>query len=775
MTCVRRGKLLVPVRPMWLGVLSHAAALTLCWVGILSSQNRGPDLEIRPVTVRDVISMNRLGLPDGELSGQIKDKAAKFSPDGKKFIVVLKHGNLDRNTNDYSVFLYQTADALNSPRPQVLFTLSSTSNREAIQDIKWLDDSDTLAFIGENPGELPGVYEFSIAKKHLERITTHPTAVVAFDVSADGKTVLFEADPAPRKPLAFDAANASGMVITTQSVIEILADGSRGFEPTAAQGEELFLNGDQKREMQISTDDVLYAVGPLSLSPDGRHALISGFPREIPETWSEYKDSDLQKVISSSMRRKGEAFRYSRYLLLDTDRGELAPLFNTPILPASEDILWVNGGTSFVISRARLSLDGTDATEREKRKEKTYVVEVKLPEKQIVKITDGHFRAKAWNQASSTLLLTAGNWWDEREQQIAYAKEGLVWKEVPIGLSTQDSKSRIKVTLEEGTNSPPKIYSLDAKGGKKVLLLDLNPQFTKLSFGRVEVVTWKATDGHEVQGGLFLPPNYEAGKRYPLVIQTHGYLPGKFYSDGPWSSAFAAQPLAGKGIVVLQVGYSTKHDDDDPRFFNTPQEAPREMAAYEGAIDYLDSRGLIDRDRVGIIGFSRTVYKAAYTLTHSNYQFAAATFADGIDGGLYEYLLFNVQNDPLLNGGPPFGKTLALWIKSAPEFSMDRIRTPIRLEAYSPASALGKWNWFAGLSLQEKPVEFIYLPHATHLLNKPSERIVSQQGNVDWFCFWLKREEDPDPSKAEQYARWRVLDQLQKQTEKTTHNPPAFR
>ena len=294
----------------------------------------------------------------------------------------------------------------------------------------------------------------------------------------------------------------------------------------------------------------------------------------------------------------------------------------------------------------------------------------------------------------------------------------------------------------------------------------MNPQFGRLSFGRVETVSWKATDGHVVQGGLFFPPNYEPGKRYPLVIQTHGYRPGKFYIDGPWSTAFAAQPLAGKGVMVLQVGYSTKHDDGDPPFFKTPQEAPREMAVYEGAIDYLDGRGLVDRNRVGIIGFSRTVYKSAYTLTHSKYHFAAATFADGITGGLYEYLLFNVQNDPLLNGGPPFVETLALWIKNAPEFSMDKVHTPVRLEAGSPTSALGLWNWFSGLSLLRKPVDFIYLPHGTHLLNKPSERMVSQQGNVDWFCFWLKGEEDPDPAKAEQYARWRELRKLQAEAEK---------
>src|SRR5438876_9917706 len=108
------------------------------------SHAQEPQLDKHPVTVRDVISMNRLGLPDGELSGQLKDRAAIFSPDRNRFIVVFKKGNLERNTNDYSVLLYQTADALNSPRPEVLFTLSSSSNREAIRNIHWLDDNDTL-------------------------------------------------------------------------------------------------------------------------------------------------------------------------------------------------------------------------------------------------------------------------------------------------------------------------------------------------------------------------------------------------------------------------------------------------------------------------------------------------------------------------------------------------------------------------------------------------------------------------------------------------------
>jgi len=38
------------------------------------------------------------------------------------------------------------------------------------------------------------------------------------------------------------------------------------------------------------------------------------------------------------------------------------------------------------------------------------------------------------------------------------------------------------------------------------------------------------------------------------------------------------------------------------------------------------------------------------------------------------------------------------------------------------------------------------------------DRLTSQGGAVDWFRFWLKGEEDPDPGKASQYARWRSME-----------------
>lgn len=200
------------------------------------------------------------------------------------------------------------------------------------------------------------------------------------------------------------------------------------------------------------------------------------------------------------------------------------------------------------------------------------------------------------------------------------------------------------------------------------------------------------------------------------------------------------------------------------------------MATFEKAIDYLDKKGVIDRDRIGIIGFSRTCFYVKYMLTHSGYHIAAAVVADGIDGGYFQYIAFANMNpsfaaeDDALIGAPPFGDGLAVWREQSPGFLLDRVETPVLVQAILPYSLLGQWEWFSGLRRLGKPVEMLYLPTGTHILQKPWDRRASQQGTVDWLCYWLKGEEDPDPAKAEQYARWRELSKLHEQNKALERN-----
>ena len=178
--------------------------------------------------------------------------------------------------------------------------------------------------------------------------------------------------------------------------------------------------------------------------------------------------------------------------------------------------------------------------------------------------------------------------------------------------------------------------------------------------------------------------------------------------------------------------------------------------------------GSDDRARIGIIGFSRTCLYVKYMPPHSDYKIAAASVADGVDGGYLQYIANGgslADESDQLFGAPPFGKGLSVWIKTSPGFLLDKVSAAIRIQAIGPGSLVGEWEWFEGLNRLGRPVELVYMPVGSHILERPNDRMVSQQGDVDWFTFWLKNEEDPDPSKAEQYQRWRELRKLQQRNQ----------
>ena len=100
---------------------------------------------------------------------------------------------------------------------------------------------------------------------------------------------------------------------------------------------------------------------------------------------------------------------------------------------------------------------------------------------------------------------------------------------------------------------------------------------------------------------------------------------------------------------------------------------------------------------------------------------------------------------------------------------MDKVETPLQVVALdNHQSLMGMWEPYAALRYLQKPVDLIVIPDSEHVMTNPGERMTSQGGTVDWFRFWLKGEEDPDPAKAEQYKRWRELRKLQQASEPTS-------
>lgn len=312
-------------------------------------------------------------------------------------------------------------------------------------------------------------------------------------------------------------------------------------------------------------------------------------------------------------------------------------------------------------------------------------------------------------------------------------------------------------------NQPPLLIAREHQSGREAVLLDLNPQLSRFDLPRWEVFEWRSRDGQSWRGGLLLPKARREGERVPLVIQTHGFSTTRFLVDGPFSTAFAAQPLAASGFAVLQM-------PDEPLTImsDDPAVASREgavhLAAYESAIGALADKGLIDRERVGLVGFSRTVYHVGYALAFARFPLKAVVASDGVDMGYGEYLAWLQGLDPLWprtfelrNGGNPFDGNIANWVRQVPHFNLQQATAALRTEGLDHTGTLTSWEMHMAMRRLGLPSELVLYAGGKHELFKPSQRYASMQGTVDWMRFWVKDEEDADPTKAEQYARWRVL------------------
>jgi dipeptidyl aminopeptidase/acylaminoacyl peptidase len=750
---------------------SRAMLSTLCllFVGASTSRLYGQSFtqvkdgligQNAAVPVSESISMTQLADPSylgGAAPGHVK--VGQFSPDRTHFVILVKKGNLRRNTVDYTLLLFKTDDVLHSPKSQTLVSFSSSSNRPGIQDVRWLNDS-TLTFLGENPGEFQQLYMLDCTTRQVRRVTNHRSSLTWYVVRPEDNKILFVAER-PKERLFGETGNGNDFVVEGQNLADLIL-GESSFSSGFSQ--DLFAVAKENVNDYMLVSGVISTPSP-ALSPDGRYLVLVHRVSEIPLDWHDYKDKNLQVALATNYPTVGNRLVY-QYQLIDLSSGITVPLLNSPVAKGYHDILWSPDSRSVAVTGTFLPLDDSDGGQRTARQYKSFAVQVTVPDRKIIPIAEGDLHLRRWDASNEIFAETATGdiTVDRMGQNLKFQKTSEGWLRVPNSDDGKRDDSSRELKLSEGMNTPPKIMVRSRDTAQESLLLDLNPQFANIDFAKVNEISFEASDGHNVKAGLYWPPSYFAGQKRPLVIQTHGWNPERFWIDGPYSTAFAAQTFAGQGLFVVQL-------PEDGMFASTPKEAQREMAAYEGAIDYLDNRGLIDRTHVGIIGFSRTGFFVKYALTHSKYQFAAAVIADASDQGYFQYLsILNsfpgaAADAEGTNGGVPFGPGLASWVENSPGFGLDKIVTPIRLEAHGPNSLFYAWEWFVGLLRLKKPVDLVYLPDGDHDLVRPWERMTSQGGAVDWLDFWLIGQEDLSPSKAKQYARWREMRKLQEQNQ----------
>ncbi len=686
------------------------------------------------ITVEDMIEMTRWANVRYFWGANPNNGVAEYSPNGAHFIITLRKANLKTNTNDYTIYLFATNALFESAKPNLLLTMRSTSNTPAIRGIKWFADNQTLAFIGQHEGGMSQVYTLNTKTKQLTQQTHHGTGVDQFDISSDGKKILFTAEEEKSSSLTQEQ-RCHGVVVGKQTLEDIIAG-----RFNQRSGEDLLFYQERKEEQiafpsthQIDTNS------RVSFSPDGRFASVTAYFRTTDVAWTDYKSSVLQ-FWGRNPAPAGGPSPVSQYFLFDSSKRSIQILLDAPAIYTA--ISYWAPDSHAIYLKTFLPLNGASKAERSDRIEAELPAEVAVPGLNLKRLTPAE-----WQHVQPVRT-----------------------KELPA------------IDLDEDINAPPRIFAHDPLANRNHLLMDLNPQFSDLKFGHVEELHI-LVHGIPVIAGLYLPPDNVEGKRYPLVVQTHGFDPKRFSMDGryEWSSGFAARALTAAGIIVVQMeDFENQADYDrvanDRTLGANLMESFRNfsVACYEQAVQTLVERGMVDPQRVGISGFSRTVWFVSYLLTHpEKAKFRTAVLTDGIDGGYFEYIAQQLTEFDDDNGGKaPFGKEgLALWMQESPSFHLDRVCLPLRL--VSIEDRLAQWEWFVAERLQKKPVELIEIPDGTHMLERPSDRYIAMQGIVDWYRFWLKGEEDPDPAKAEQYTRWREMRELQNAKDKGRTQTPA--
>ena len=224
---------------------------------------------------------------------------------------------------------------------------------------------------------------------------------------------------------------------------------------------------------------------------------------------------------------------------------------------------------------------------------------------------------------------------------------------------------------------------------------------------------------------------------------------------GAWGQV---KSIPAAGIVVLQIGGGGICP------VGHPDEAPCEVSGFESGAKQLAADGLVDLDKVGYIGFSRSCWYGAEMLTNGSLPLKTALLADGILAGYAEFVLYGIDYKDEI-GGSPFGEGLQTWIKRSPGFHLDKVTAPV-LIAVEAKGAISMWQPYNGLRYLKKPVDMVALNTDEHVLTNPVERMTSQSLSVDWFRFWLQGSQDSDPAKADQYKRWRELRTMQAENDK---------
>lgn len=295
----------------------------------------------------------------------------------------------------------------------------------------------------------------------------------------------------------------------------------------------------------------------------------------------------------------------------------------------------------------------------------------------------------------------------------------------------------------ESKTIPPNYHLIDLKTGEWKKISDNKNPYPELTELKVELITYTRKDGIPLSGTLYLPASYKKGERLPLIISAYpvehadsatasqiDISPNRFVRFGSSSTKY----LALDGYAVLSG--ATIPIVGDPETVNETF-IEQTVHSVEAAITYLNERGIIDPERVGITGHSYGAFMATNVLAHSN--LCAAGVAKT---GAYNRTLtpFGFQKERRT-----FWQAKDFYIEISPFAQADKINEPLLLihgenDPNSGTYPLQSRRMYQALKGNGAITRLVILPYEGHGYYARESLLHVLQETIEWFDKYVKKQ-----------------------------------
>ncbi len=240
----------------------------------------------------------------------------------------------------------------------------------------------------------------------------------------------------------------------------------------------------------------------------------------------------------------------------------------------------------------------------------------------------------------------------------------------------------------------PDYYTSDTTFREIRKVTDINPKKREFNWGKAELVHYKSLDGVELSGMLIKPEDFDAQKKYPMIVYIYERLSNGLHRFRLPSAGTSINPTyyASNGYLVFMpdIAYTV----------GSPGQSA--LKCVLPAIQAVVDKGCVDEKAIGIQGHSWGGYQIAYMVTQTNRFKAAASGAPvsnmvsaygGIRWGTGLPRQFQYERTQSRIGGTLWNAPLK-FIENSPIFMADRVETPLMILHNDQDDAV---PWYQGI------------------------------------------------------------------------------